>query len=253
MSEKKPALEDKLLTHSYDGIQEYDNPMPAWWTIVFWATVVWSIFYLIGINVGWIDTYEQDLRASLDDLSRVRSKAAAANPAPEVSPAMLMAAVADKTNLDAGKEVFTGKCAPCHGPEGQGLIGPNLTDKFWIHGGTLSDIHKTIRDGIAAKGMPAWGMVLKPEELMAAFAHVHSLRGTTPANPKPPQGAEYKETAAGDAAAGDKGAEKVAPGADTKAPAGAKEAPGAEGTAPGVDVKTPATEKEKPGGATQTP
>ena len=73
-SKKKIVVKDKLLTHNYDGIQEYDNPMPAWWTIAFWATVAWAVFYIAAINVGWIDTREHDLRTSLDELSRIRAK-----------------------------------------------------------------------------------------------------------------------------------------------------------------------------------
>ena len=94
---------------------------------------------------------------------------------------------------------------------------------------------------------------LAVDQRCQGLLHVHALRGTTPPNPKPPQGAEYKEAAAGDAAAGDKGAEKPAPGADAKAPEAPKEKPGAGGPAPGADAKTPAADKPKPGGETKSP
>ena len=90
--------------------------------------------------------------------------------------------------LASGKTVFGAYCVACHGPDGGGVIGPNLTDAFWIHGGSPSAIYATVHDGVLAKGMPAWGQSLKPDEVTAVVAYVISLQGTTPATPKPPEG-----------------------------------------------------------------
>ena len=94
----------------------------------------------------------------------------------------------DQAAVASGKQVFVQNCAACHRADGGGLIGPNLTDDAWIHGGTLVDMHKTITEGVLAKGMPAWGKVLKPDQVNAVTVYVATLRGTNPANPKPPEG-----------------------------------------------------------------
>ena len=87
--------------------------------------------------------------------------------------------------------VFTSYCAACHRPDGGGMIGPNLTDDFWIHGGAPTAIFKTVNEGVLAKGMPNWGKVLKPDQIEGVVAYVQSIHGTNPANPKAPEGAKY--------------------------------------------------------------
>ncbi len=175
---------DRLMEHEYDGIREYDNPMPRWWLLTFAGTVIFSIIYYfnvgpIGNGKGRIADYEDDMKAF-----------AAAHPAPaaEVSPDKLLAIVADKAAVEAGHEVFTKNCAVCHRPDGGGNIGPNLTDDYWLHGGTIGDVYKTVTAGVLDKGMPAWGKLLKPDELERVVAYVTTLHGTNPANPKAPQG-----------------------------------------------------------------
>jgi cytochrome c oxidase cbb3-type subunit 3 len=182
-------IQDKLLDHTYDGIQEYDNPMPRWWLTTFAGTIIFSVIYYfnvgpIGIGKGRIADYEADMKAY-----------AAAHPAPtgDISPDQLAAIIADKSKVDAGKVVFSTTCASCHGPDGGGLIGPNLTDKFWLHGGQPADIYKTVVNGVLEKGMPNWGKILKPDQVQNVVAYVVSLKGTTPANPKAPQGTEVPQ------------------------------------------------------------
>lgn len=181
----KARTTDRVLEHSYDGIQEYDNPMPRWWLATFWGTIIFSILYLINIGPigkgkGWIAEYEDDMKAF-----------AAAHPAPDagdVSESTLTALVTDQKALTLGKTTYDSYCASCHRQDGGGLIGPNLTDDFWLHGGNITDIYKTVVDGVLAKGMPPWGKSLKPEQLTAVTAYVVSLKGSNPANPKAPQG-----------------------------------------------------------------
>ncbi len=182
-------IQDKLLDHTYDGIQEYDNPMPRWWLSTFAGTIIFSVIYYfnvgpIGNGKGRIADYEADMKAY-----------AAAHPAPtgDIAPDQLAAIVADKGKIEAGKALFTTTCASCHGPDGGGLIGPNLTDNFWIHGGQPADIYKTVVNGVLEKGMPNWGKILKPDQVQAVTAYVVSLKGTTPANPKAPQGTEVPQ------------------------------------------------------------
>lgn len=178
---------DRLLDHSYDGIQEYDNPMPRWWVWIFWATIVFAIVYFFDFTgkirgPGRIKEYEQQM-------------AEAAKRWPQgggVDAAALLAVANDAKTIAAGKQVFATNCTPCHGPDGGGIIGPNLTDAYWLHGGTLPEIYKTIDEGVLAKGMPNWGKMLKPDQVKAVAVYVKSLGGTTPANPKPPQGVKVE-------------------------------------------------------------
>lgn len=177
--------DDKLLDHSYDGIQEFDNPMPRWWVWVFWATIVFSVAYYFlpapfGEGPGMIAQYEADV-----------AKHQASQPPPAaatVSDAELLRLVGDEEALEEGQEVYAANCAACHRTDGGGLIGPNLTDDAWIHGGAPTQVHHTIAVGVLEKGMPPWERILKPEQLNNVTAYVLSLRGSNPPNPKAPEG-----------------------------------------------------------------
>jgi cytochrome c oxidase cbb3-type subunit 3 len=176
--------EDRLLDHAYDGIQEYDNPMPRWWVWIFWATIAFSVLYFFdvgGIGVG---------KGRLADYRRDMAEFRAAHPqgGGALSATQLAALAKDPTALALGRTTFATNCAACHAPDGGGIIGPNLTDDYWLHGGTLPEIQHTVTDGVLAKGMPAWGKLLKPDQLTAVVAYVSTLPGTHPAKPKPPQG-----------------------------------------------------------------
>jgi len=186
---------DRLLEHDYDGIQEYDNPLPRWWLYLFYATIVFSVLYLInlpgiGTGKGRIANYEREMAAAR---ARFRTAAAAA---PTVTEAELVALSHDPSRLAAGKTEFTTVCAACHRPDGGGNIGPNLTDDFWIHGGKPLEILHTVTVGVPDKGMPAWGQVLKPELVASVAAYVLTLHDTHPQNPKPPQGVKMTDEAA---------------------------------------------------------
>jgi cytochrome c oxidase cbb3-type subunit 3 len=111
-----------------------------------------------------------------------------ANPIVPPKPADLLAGATNAAVLDVGAARFTRSCAPCHGPNAQGLIGPNLTDDRWIHGGSVEQIFQSVAKGWPAKGMPPWGRAVKPEELSALVSYVRSLQGSNPPNPKPPEG-----------------------------------------------------------------
>ena len=159
--------------------------MPRWWLLTFAGTVIYSVLYVmnigpIGNGKGRIADYEESVR-----------KYAEAHPAPAgggATPEQLNALLADAGAVAKGKETFTAYCASCHAPDGGGLIGPNLTDAYWLHGGKIEEIYKTVAQGVLAKGMPPWEKSLKPDQLQAVVAYVASLQGTTPANPKAPQG-----------------------------------------------------------------
>ena len=179
---------DHLLDHSYDGIQEFDNPMPRWWVYLFWATIIFSILYFFnvpgfGVGKGRIADYDRDIAAA----ASADAKRKAAQPA-GASGEQLAAMTKDASVVALGKQVFGQNCAACHRADAGGQIGPNLADDYWLHGGTLEQIHKTVVDGVLEKGMPPWGKVLKPNQLDAVVAYVYTVRGTNPPNPKAPQG-----------------------------------------------------------------
>ena len=185
-------FDDKIRDHNYDGIQEYDNPMPSWWTIGFWATVIWAVFYVIAISIGAIDTYETDLAQGQAEIEQLRTAHAGTKPKVVWSEASLSTAIAAPGVLEGGKAPYTARCAPCHGDAGQGLVGPNLTDDSWLHGGSNLDIFKAVKDGVPAKGMPAWGFILTEDELVGIVAYIRSVQGTDPPGAKPAQGTPYK-------------------------------------------------------------
>lgn len=193
--------EDRLLEHEYDGIREYDNPLPRWWVIILWVSVVWSVVYLInvipgvGSGPGRAQNYANEMdaaRAKYGD-----TKAAAQQAAP-VDDATLTAMAADPAQVAAGKQVFMTNCVACHREDAGGNIGPNLTDEYWIHGAKPSQIHGVISAGVLDKGMPSWGAVLPPDQVTAVAAYVLTVHDTHPKDPKAPQGVKVEsEEAAG--------------------------------------------------------
>jgi cytochrome c oxidase cbb3-type subunit 3 len=126
--------------------------------------------------------YQQQI-AEADEMKKQRLKIAGAN-VDENSVKLL----ADAGMIAAGKGIYDGNCASCHGAAGEGLVGPNLTDEFWIHGGGIKNIFKTIKYGVPAKGMIAWQGQLNPEAMQKVSSYVMTLQGTKPANAKEPQG-----------------------------------------------------------------
>lgn len=184
---------DRLLDHEYDGIKEYDNPMPRWWLATFWVTIVFSILYLFNLpGIGNGRGREADYAA---EMAAAAELAARNDPLAGLTGDQLVSLAADPAQRASGSATFATMCASCHLADGGGLIGPNLTDRYWIHGNKPLDIIRTISEGVPAKGMPAWGKMLKPDQLKAVSAYVISLQGTTPAKPKAPQGIDADSTA----------------------------------------------------------
>ncbi len=184
-----PRDEDRLLDHQYDEIQEYDNPLPTWWTVLFWATIIWSVFYFanfipgVGTGKGKIANYDAEVAVAEEKFGTKEQQQEAALDVNAVT-----AALADPAKLELGKTTFTTTCAACHNADGGGNIGPNLTDDYWIHGNQPKDILTTITKGVPDKGMPTWSGVLKPEQVSSVAAYIITLHGTKPAVAKEPQG-----------------------------------------------------------------
>lgn len=179
---------DKLLASNYDGIQEYDNDLPRWWLALFYATIIFAGAYTAYYELGPGLTPVAILEGELKVAAAAKEQQLARNLPEAPSEEKLLQLTKDAAAVAKGQAVYAGKCLACHGPQGQGLVGPNLTDNFWLHGGKLTDNLKTVEDGVLDKGMLAWKSVLPPDELQAVVAYIYTLRGTNPPNPKPPQG-----------------------------------------------------------------
>lgn len=181
--------EDRLLDHNYDGIQEYDNPMPRWWLYIFWATILFSPFYYLYFH-GASGRSIHD-RYNADMLALFEKQAAELLEMGPIRESTLAEMQDDRSMMSAAEQIFTSKCAQCHAPDGGGGIGPNLTDSYWIHGGKLTDIYQTVYNGVPEKGMLSWKNQLPLSDILAVSAYVGTLRGTDPAQPKAPQGKEF--------------------------------------------------------------
>jgi cytochrome c oxidase cbb3-type subunit 3 len=184
-------FEDKVL-HELDGIREYDNPMPGWLMAIWWGSLIFSAAYLIFYALSFGEgSMEAEYRGETQQaLSGVQAHFDA-NPITPPSTADLLAGAANPAVIQIGAARFARSCAACHGEKAQGLIGPNLTDDRWIHGGSVDQIFQTVAKGWPPKGMPPWGRALKAEELSALVSYVRSLQGSNPANPRPPEGEPF--------------------------------------------------------------
>lgn len=175
--------------HVYDGIQEYDNPLPGWWTALFWATIVFSAaYYFVSlVRNEWIDTraaYEREVQRNLERQFAMLGELTPDHPT-------LLGFVSDPEKqkwLAVGNAIFQTNCVSCHGPNGAGVSGPNLTDESYLLVKSLEDIPKTVTNGSVAKGMPAWGTRLAPNEIVLVSAYVASLRGQNLASARPTEG-----------------------------------------------------------------
>jgi cytochrome c oxidase cbb3-type subunit III len=199
---------DELLDHDYDGIREYDNPLPRWWLWLFYGTIVFAAlyfpYYLFGLGPSSAEMYRQELTEARQQYPQLAPAAPAVAAVPGATGAAPAGSddhahaaapsfadptmVGNKAAIAEGKEIFALNCKPCHGEQGQGIIGPNLTDSFWLHGNRFEDIVSTITNGVPDKGMIAWKATLNPQKINQVAAFVMSIRGTNPPNPKPPQG-----------------------------------------------------------------
>lgn len=180
--------EDKLIeNHEYDGIHELDNPLPGWWLATFYITIVFAVVYYIYYQLGSGPTLDEELQASLQTIKTQQAEVEQSQP--QTSEETLLAMVNNQAALDAGKNEFVAKCVACHGAAGQGLIGPNLTDEYWIHGdGSISAILQVANEGVLDKGMPPWKGVISPDLLEKVSVYVYTLQGTNPDGAKAPQG-----------------------------------------------------------------
>ncbi|SEQ27350.1 cbb3-type cytochrome c oxidase N-terminal domain-containing protein [Neolewinella agarilytica] len=186
--------QDFLLDHDYDGVQELDNNLPPWWKGVFYISMAFAPIYIYAVHFSDYAMSSREAYAVEMEVAAEEVKAYLAtqkNAVDETNVTYL----ADADALSNGKIIFDSKCAVCHGKEGEGGIGPNFTDSYWLHGGSIGDIFKTIKNGVPEKGMIPWKSELRPSAMQEVASYIISLEGTSPANPKDPQGEPYDRSA----------------------------------------------------------
>ena len=182
---------DILLDHDYDGIRELDNALPPWWKYGFYITIVIAVIYVFNFHVWGIGKNpEQEYAEEMLEGKRIEElyKAKTKNLVDENN-----VVISDATGIESGKNLYTQSCIACHGTKGEGGIGPNLTDEFWIHGGTMNNIYNTLKIGYPEKGMQSWQTMFSPVQLKNLASYVKSIKGTNPPNPKAPQGVIFSD------------------------------------------------------------
>ncbi|MBF0199218.1 MAG: c-type cytochrome [Planctomycetes bacterium] len=179
---------DKLKEHTYDGIEEYDNPLPGWWSFIFLISFVFSIFYFYYYHISPVSTsvaqgYDNDVS---EDLKRRFSEIGELTADEET----ILKYMNEPKWLVAGESTFKAQCISCHGPRGEGMIGPNLTDDHYIHVNKLSDLARVINEGAANGAMPAWKHRLHPNEVVLMASYLANMRGKNIKGVRGPEGNE---------------------------------------------------------------
>jgi cytochrome c oxidase cbb3-type subunit 3 len=189
----RPMSEEKelIIEHEYDGIRELDNPTPQWFMVLFYGTIVFAVCYLLIYHVFGVGQLQYEEYKTEVAQAKIAEKIYLSKQANRVDENTVKLTT-DAGTLAAGHTVFTTTCSPCHGVNGQGVVGPNLTDDYWLHGGKINDIFKTIKYGVPAKGMPTWEKQLTAKQISDVANYIKSLHGTNPPGAKEPQGT--KET-----------------------------------------------------------
>jgi len=180
------------LGHDYDGIRELDNRLPPWWLYGFYVSILFAGIYIWRYHIAQsapLSKEEYQIAMNEAEVQKAAYLKKSANNVDENTIKQLTAAA----DLEGGQKVFTQNCAACHGKAGEGIVGPNLTDDYWLHGGGIKDVFKTIKYGWPEKGMRSWKDDLSPIQIAQVASYIRSIHGSNPPNPKPQQGELYKE------------------------------------------------------------
>ena len=185
----KPIEEEGeiILDHNYDGIKELDNSLPPWWLYGFYATIIFGAVYLVRYHMLGADNQYTELEKEYAEAERAIEEYK--KTAKDLVDFNTVELLTDASDLNKGKQIFETNCVACHMADGGGGIGPNLTDEYWILGGGIKNVFKTVSEGGRdGKGMVAWKTLLKPSEIAQVSSYLLQFQGTTPAKPKDPEG-----------------------------------------------------------------
>lgn len=185
---------DVLLDHDYDGIQELDNALPPWWKYGFYITIVVGFIYLLNFHVFGIGKNPTEEYTAEMENARIQKERYEANNKDRIDENNVP--MADILGIKEGEKLFETNCVACHLKGGGGNVGPNLTDDYWLHKGSLNDIYNTIKTGYPDKGMQAWSSQFNPKQISYLASYIKTLRGTNPPNAKEAQGELFTEAAA---------------------------------------------------------
>ncbi|MCX2453521.1 c-type cytochrome [Pedobacter sp. PLR] len=188
----RPISEEKdiMMEHKFDGIAELDNPTPAWFMVLFYGTIIFAIGYMLNYHVfGWGKLQEEEYAVELRqaEADRIAFLQKPGSGGPKINENN-MEKSDDPAMIQKGAALFKTVCTPCHGEHGEGGVGPNLTDEYWLHGGTPKDIFKTIKYGVPEKGMVAWEKSMNAQQISDITNFILSIQGSNPAGAKAPQG-----------------------------------------------------------------
>ncbi|MFZ6052546.1 cbb3-type cytochrome c oxidase N-terminal domain-containing protein [Halocola ammonii] len=178
--------ETVMLDHNYDGIRELDNNLPPWWKYMFYATIVFAVVYLVRFHVtGTAQLSHEEYEA---EMAMAMANQEAAGAAEDAITEDNVTKVTDPVLWEKGEKIYVANCATCHGVNGGGGTGPNLTDQYWKHGGGIKNIFSTIKNGVPEKGMIPWESQLSPENIQIVASYIMSIEGTNPPDAKEPEG-----------------------------------------------------------------
>lgn len=179
--------EHEVMTdHEYDGIRELDNNLPPWWVYGFYLTIIFAVVYIAYFHIydGKLSAEEYKVEMAEGEAAKEAYMTKMAFSVDENSVIL----VSDASKLKEGQDIYKQNCAACHGPDGQGGVGPNLTDDYWLHGGSINDVFKVIKYGVPEKGMIAWQAQFSPPQMQNIASYILTLVGTNPPNQKEAQG-----------------------------------------------------------------
>ena len=182
------------LGHDYDGIRELDNKLPPWWLYLFYGTIIWALGYMYVYHfsdIGKSSLEEYAAQMEIADDLKLNYLYKMSNSVNENNVVQLT----EIADLEEGKNIFIKNCAVCHGNEGQGGVGPNMTDNYFVHGPTIQDIFSVVKYGVPEKGMIAWQTQLNPSSMQKVASFIMTLPGTNPPNQKKAEGKLYEENA----------------------------------------------------------
>lgn len=180
MKEELDIFDDEkslVLDHDYDGIKELDHPLPLWWVFIFAGTIVFGFPYFVYYTIAKdAPTIRSEMHENLAKIHKIQEDYEAKAGGFNIEKYNAFVVTEDAKKM--GRKTFKRKCAACHGKSGEGMIGPNLTDAYWLHGnGKLASVYQSIAKGITSKGMPAWKNTLSEEQLMSVTDYVLKFKG----------------------------------------------------------------------------